>query len=54
MFQSKNFNIIKECFMKRINEFMVGIVFVAAMTVLAYFTIVRGEFLAKKNTMRCL
>mgnify|MGYP002685993739 FL=1 len=35
--------------MKRINEFMVGIVFVAAMTVLAYFTIVRGEFFSKKE-----
>jgi phospholipid/cholesterol/gamma-HCH transport system substrate-binding protein len=35
--------------MKRINEFMVGIVFVAAMTVLVYFTIVRGEFFSKKE-----
>ncbi len=35
--------------MKRINEFIVGVVFICAMTVLGYFTIIRGEFFSKKE-----
>lgn len=35
--------------MARINEFIVGIVFISAMTVLGYFTIVRGDFFDKRE-----
>ncbi len=35
--------------MKRINEFIVGVVFIFAMTVLGYFTIIRGELFSDKE-----
>ncbi len=35
--------------MKKINEFIVGVVFILAMGVLGYFTIVRGEVFSKKD-----
>lgn len=35
--------------MNRINEFIVGVVFILAMSVLGYFTIVRGEYFSKKD-----
>ncbi len=35
--------------MKRFSEFIVGIVFVAAMGTLGYFTIIRGEFFSDKE-----
>lgn len=35
--------------MTRFNEFIVGVVFICAMTVLGYFTIIRGEFFEKRQ-----
>lgn len=35
--------------MKRVNEFIVGVVFIVAMSVLGYFTIIRGEFFSNKE-----
>lgn len=35
--------------MKRFNEFIVGLVFIAAMAVLGYFTILRGDLLENKE-----
>jgi len=35
--------------MKRFSEFIVGIVFIAAMITLGYFTIIRGEFFSDKK-----
>jgi len=35
--------------MKRFSEFIVGVVFVAAMATLGYFTIIRGEFFSNKE-----
>lgn len=39
--------------MSRLNEFIVGVVFIFAMSVLGYFTIVRGDLLDKREYYSC-
>lgn len=39
--------------MSRLNEFVVGVVFIFAMSVLGYFTIVRGDLLDKREYYPC-
>lgn len=39
--------------MSRLNEFVVGVVFIFAMSVLGYFTIVRGDLLDKREYYSC-